>query len=140
MTVLNQIPNVGRILCPITFLAYLGIGALAGSFLTPSRDANGGARAGSLAGLISGVIGGLTWIVILVIYTAALDMESITSLIPSENMRQWAELGIDRDILAALPNQGWAALSGGLFFVIELVAGVGFGAIGGAIFSAARPE
>jgi hypothetical protein len=140
MTLLSQIPGVGCFCCPPTVLAYAAIGALAGFFLLPPRTAGTGASAGAIAGLISGAVGGLIWIVALAVQMAIVGTGDIMSTLDPEVIRQLAELGIDPDTLAVFSGVGGVALGGGMCCLAGLAAGAGFGAAGGAIFAAIKPE
>jgi hypothetical protein len=140
LTLLSQIPTVGCVCCPLTFLVYAGIGALAGFFLTPPRTAGAGAGAGAIAGLISGAVSGLAWSIIMAIQMALTGSEEIVSAIDPQAMQQLAELGVDIDpeMLALFSGAGGVALAGSMCCLTGLAVGAGMGAIGGAIFSAAK--
>jgi len=142
VTLLNQIPGVGCVCCPVTFLVYAGIGALAGFFLTPPRTAGAGAGAGAIAGLISGAVSGLAWSIIMAIQMALTGPEEIVSAIDPEMVRQLAELGVDIDpeMLAMFSGVGGGALVGSLCCLTGLAAGAALGAIGGVIFAAVKAD
>jgi hypothetical protein len=142
MTLLNQIriPGIGCVCCPLTLLAYAGIGVLAGYFLVPPRTPGTGAGAGAIAGLTSGAIGGIVWIIALAIQMAMMDTTDIMANIPPETLRQLTEVGVDPDVFATFSGAGGVALVGGMCCLTGLAAGAGLGAIGGAIFSAIKSE
>jgi hypothetical protein len=142
LTLLNQIsiPGVGCVCCPLTLLAYAGIGVLAGYFLVPPRTPGTGAGAGAIAGLVSGAVGGIIWIIALIIQMATTDAADIMANIPPDTLRQLTELGVDPDMIAMFSGAGGAALAGGMCCLTGLAVGAGLGAIGGAIFSATKPE
>lgn len=142
LTLLNQIKigGLGCLCCPITLLAYAGIGVLAGAFLTPPRTAGSGAGAGAIAGLISGVVGGLVWVIVMFIQMSTMNTADILSSIPPDTLRQLQELGVDPETFALLSGTGGAAIAGGIFCLSSLASGAGLGAIGGAIFSAVKSD
>lgn len=140
MTLLNQIPGVGCFCCPLTFLVYAGIGALAGFFLIPPRTAGTGAGAGAIAGLISGAISGLVWSIVMAIQMALAGPGEIMSYIDPRQMQQLTELGIDPEMFTMFSGVGGVAITGGLCCLTGLAAGAGLGAIGGAIFAAVKAD
>ena len=140
LTLLSQIPAIGCFCCPVTFLAYAGIGALAGFFLIPPRAAGTGAGAGAIAGLISGAASGLTSIIVIAVRMALAGTEEIASYIDPQQMRQLIELGIDPEMLAIFSGVGGVVLGGSLCCLTGLAMGAGLGAIGGAIFAAVKPD
>lgn len=140
LTLLNQIPGIGCVCCPLAFLAYAGIGALAGFFLTPPRTTGNGAGAGAIAGLISGAAGGLVWIIVMAIQVAIGGTGGIMAAIPPDTMRQLVELGVDPEMFAIFSGVGGVAIGGGLCCLTGLAVGAGIGAIGGLIFAAVQSE
>jgi hypothetical protein len=140
MTLLNQIPGVGCVCCPLTLLVYAAIGVLAGYFLVPPRTPGAGAGAGAIAGLVSGAVGGIIWIIVLAIQMTTMDAADIISNIPPETLQQLIELGVDPEMFAMFSGAGGVALTGGMCCLTGLAVGAGLGAIGGAIFSAIRSE
>ena len=140
VTLLSQIPFLNCICCGLTWLVYAGIGALAGYFLTPPRTAGTGAGAGAIAGLVSGAAGGLIWAIIMAIQTAIGGAQNIMSAIDPQVMRQLAELGVDPEMFAIFSGVGGVVIAGGMCCLTGLAIGAGMGAIGGAIFAAAKPE
>jgi hypothetical protein len=140
LTLLSQVPAVGCVCCGLTWLAYAGIGALAGFFLTPPRDAGTGAGAGAIAGLISGAVSGIVWIIILAIQTLLIGPGEFVSALDPEQLRQLTELGIDPKVFAAFTGTGGVALAGGMCCLTGLAIGAVFGAVGGAIFAAVQPD
>lgn len=139
LTLLSQIPAVGCVCCGLNWLSYAGIGALAAYFLAPPRSAGTGAGAGAIAGLISGAIGGLIWTIIMAIQMAIAGTEN---LVDFRTMQQLADLGVDisPEMFAALSGVGGVAIAGGMCCLTGLAVGAGLGAIGGAIFAAAKPN
>lgn len=142
LTLLSKIPAVGCICCGLNWLSYAGIGALAGYFLAPPRSAGAGAGAGAIAGLISGAIGGLIWTIILAIQIAIAGTGDLVSAIDPQTMRQLAELGVDisPEMFAIFSGVGGVVIAGGMCCLTGLAVGAGLGAIGGAIFAAAKPN
>ncbi len=140
VTLLSQIPYVSCICCGLTWLVYAGIGALAGNFMTPPRTAGTGAGAGAIAGLISGAAAGVVWIIVMAIQMVMGGTGEITPFIDPETMRQLVELGIDPEMFARLSGTVGAVIAGGMCCLTGLATGAGMGAIGGAIFAAAKPE
>ena len=142
LTLLSQIPAVGCICCGVTWLAYAGIGALAGYFLTPPRSAGAGAGAGAIAGLVSGVTSGLIWTIVMAVQMAIAGTDTIISAIDPATMRQLSELGVEisPDMLAMFSGVGGVALIGGTCCLTSMAAGAGLGAVGGAIFAAAKSD
>ena len=142
LTLLSKIPAVGCICCGLNWLSYAGIGALAAYFLAPPRSAGAGAGAGAIAGLISGAIGGLIWTIILAIQIAIAGTGDLVSTIDPQTMRQLAELGVDisPEMFAAFSGWVGVAIAGGMCCLTGLAVGAGLGAIGGAIFAAAKSD
>ena len=142
LTLLAQIP-LDFVCCGCTgiqWLAYAGIGVLAGVFLTPPRNAGGGAGAGAIAGLISGVVSGLVWTVVLVIQMLLAGTGDILTGLDPQTIQQMEELGWDPATFAWLSGGlGIAFVSGGCCLA-NLAAGAGLGAVGGAIFGAAKQD
>ncbi len=140
LTLLSQIPGVGCFCCGLNWLSYAGIGVLAAYFLSPPRSAGTGAGAGAIAGLISGGLGGLVWTVIMAIQVAITGTGDIMSAIDPQTMRQLLDLGIDPDMFAIFSGVGGVAIGGAMCCLTGLAVGAGMGAIGGAIFAAAKPN
>jgi len=140
LTLLGQIPTVGCVCCGLSWLAYAGIGALAGFFLTPPRAAGAGAGAGAIAGLISGAVGGIVWIIIMAIQVAFIGTGDIMSAIDPQTMRQLLELGVDPQMFSTFSGVGGVAIAGGMCCLTGLAVGAGLGAAGGAIFAASKAD
>ncbi len=136
VTLLSQIPGICCFCYPLTFLIYLGVGALATFFLQPPREAGSGAGAGTIAGLISGALGGLVWIIAITIQIALTDQGDIMATIDPAAMQQLIEMGIDPEVFALFSGIGGAALAGGGCCMTGIAAGAGLGAAGGAIMAA----
>jgi hypothetical protein len=129
-TLINQLllPASGGLVwvaCGVSSLVYVGIGVLAGFFLTPPRAAGKGAGAGAIAGLISGAVSGAVGYIIMAV-RAARGL-GIPGLDPQQ-MQQLAESGIDPMVLA-IPGA-----------ICGVAIGAGLAAIGGAIVAAVKTD
>ena len=121
--------------CLPYFLVYPAIGVLAVIWTTPPRSAGRGAKQGALTGLVAGVVDSvftLIWMLVLVL------------------------VGVSQQYLERLPVETFDALQeGGMLFlftpsglmvsalcssVVLLVWAVASGALGGAIYAAAKPD
>jgi hypothetical protein len=127
----GALPILGRVFGGLVLLAYAGVGALAGSFLAVPRTAGRGARAGAIAGLIGGAGGGVVWVVAAAIRTALAVWGDIIPFIDLQRIQQPTGPGGGMETLAVM--------IGGLCLT-SLVAGIGAGAVGGAIFGAAKRD
>ena len=112
----------------IGLLAYGAIGALAAWYVTPPRAPGKGAGAGAIAGLISGLVAGIVGV--------ALRYGQIAS---------GAEIpGMTAQQMAVLRQVAESGTSLALILVPSAICVTGIGsalsAIGGAIFSAIRPD
>ena len=114
-----------NVMCGISMLIYVGIGALAGLFLAPLRTPGKGAGAGAIAGLISGGINGVVGFIIISVRLA--QGLGYPGLSP-EQLQQVNEMGMNLQILA-IPG----AICGAAI-------GTGVAAIGGAILAAVKPD
>jgi len=124
----NLLPISGGlvyVVCGVSMLIYIGIGVLAGFFLTPPRTAGKGAGAGAIAGLISGVINGVVGYVIISIRLA--QGLGYPGLDPQQ-MQQLTEMGMDPQLFA-IPGA-----------ICGMAMGAGLAAIGGAIFAAVKSD
>ena len=123
----NLLPIAGNIgltlvICGVSSLIYVGIGALAGIFLASPRVPGKGAGAGAIAGLISGAATGVVGIIMVV--------TGVSSALNSPQMQQLAESGMTVDpTVLAIPGA-----------VCNLAIGAGLAAIGGAILAAVKPD
>ncbi|MCX7680906.1 MAG: hypothetical protein N2508_02885 [Anaerolineae bacterium] len=142
LTLLSQIKIEGLacLCCPVTLLAYAGIGVLAGYFLTPQRTAGSGAGAGAIAGLVGGVLAGLVWTIVIFIQMRTASVADILSSMPADTLRQLQEANIDPEQFARSLGTWAPAIGGGLCCLGSLALGAGLGAIGGAIFSTVKPD
>ena len=142
ITLLNQIPVAfsGCVCCLAAWLAYVGVGALAGHFTPPPRTAGTGAGAGAIAGLISGAVRGLVFGIVMAIQTAVNGTADALSMLDPETLRQLNELGVDPETFSVLTGVGGVALAGVFCCMGALIAGAALGALGGALYSSFRSE
>ena len=142
VTLLNLIPVpfLGCVCCGLAWLAYAGIGALAGRYLDPPRTAGAGAGAGAIAGLISGATRGVIMSIVIAVQTALGSAGDITSMLDPEMLRQLRDLGVDPEMFAVFTGVGGVALAGGLCCLGALAAGALFGALGGVIYSSTNAD
>jgi len=141
LTLLSLIPTVGSCCSCLSILAYAGIGVLAGFYLTPPRQAGKGAGAGAIAGLISGVIGGLASGIITAVQVATMSPREIMSQIPAWQWQQLKEYGVDPRMYESMLREYGSAfgyIGAGLCCLGSLAVGAALGAIGGAVFAAAK--
>jgi len=114
--------------CGVNLLIYLGVGVLAGFFVSPPRTPAQGGGAGAIAGLLGGVISSAVGIAILFVQIS--NGQPIPGVDPQQ-MQLLAESGMNPAVLAISSSIG--ALCG-------LGIGVGLTAIGGAVFAAVKPD
>jgi hypothetical protein len=151
MFVLVILPLVGALLpaegtvvvgctCCITWmLAYAGIGALAGFFLTPPRSTGNGAGAGAIAGAISGVGAGVGRVVMAVLGKvtgiSALQTERIVELFLKWDL-------VDRSMLRSAQPPGWGDIGCDVAVccLASVAIGAALGTLGGLIFAAAKSD
>ncbi len=134
------VPALNCDCCGAELIAYLGIGVLAGFFLTPPRSAGAGAGAGAIAGVISGLVAAVAETVTMAIQAATTDQSELLSMLDPEMLRQLSELGIDLDVFTALTGTGGVALASMLCCAGSLALGAALGAAGGAILAAAKRD
>ena len=146
ITLLSLIPmllpkasTLNCVCCGLEFIVFAGIGVLAGFFLTPPREAGAGAGAGAVAGLVSGLVDGVLSIIIAAIQVAVVGTDFVSVLDP-EQIKMLTDLGVDPSSFATFSGWGGVAIGGGLCCVGYLVIGAALGAIGGAIFAAAKSD
>ena len=138
---LAEVPALSCLCCGLPLLAYAGIGVLAGSFLSAPRSAGTGAGAGAIAGLVSGVVAGVVRIIVMAVRMATSDVgQQVVSLTNPDILRQLAEVGIDPRSLATFTGWGGVGIAGTLCCAASLAVGAVLGAIGGAIFAAAKSD
>ena len=142
LTLLSHIPLpfLGCVCCGVIWLAYAGIGALAGRFLEPPRAAGTGAGAGAIAGVISGAVSGLVWSAVLAVQMALTGTGEIASMIDPDTMRQLTDLGLDPSTIATLSGVSGVGIVGGLCCLAGLAIGAALGAVGGAVYCSTKSE
>jgi hypothetical protein len=143
LTLLSLIPAVGGCCSCLSILAYVGVGALAGFYLTPPRQAGQGAGAGAIAGLIAGAIGGLASSIITAVRAATMTPGDIMQQIPAWQWDQLEQYGMDPGMYEDMMRQYgsvYGYVGAGLCCLGSLAVGAALGAIGGAIYAAAKKE
>jgi hypothetical protein len=106
--------------CGVSSLIYIGLGVLAGYFVTPPRTPGKGAGAAAIAGLISGAATGIMGIILVV--------TGVSSVLDSPQMQQLIDSGMDPRVFV-IPGAA-----------CNLAIGAGLAAIGGAITAAVKPD
>jgi len=144
LALLNLIPALvpslgilGCVCCGVQLLVYLGGGVLAGFFLTAPREAGTGAGAGAIAGALGGVIAGVGQTVAAAVQVAT---GATGAAMSPQVMRQLRELDMDPQMVRMLTGWVGVPIAGGICCLGSLVIGAVLGAVGGAIFAAAKPE
>jgi len=143
LTLLSLIPAVGSCCSCLSILAYVGVGVLAGFYLTPPRQARQGAGAGAIAGLIAGAIGGLASSIITAIRAATMTPADMMQQIPSWQWDQLEQYGMDPRMYQEMMQQYgsvYGYVGAGLCCLGSLAIGAALGAIGGAIYAAAKKD
>ena len=115
--------------CGVSVVLYVGVGVLAGIFLSPPRTAGDGAKAGLIAGLISAVISVGLGVVIMVIRTrSGAPLPGVTP----EQLQMMEEQGMNLGRLTLLSGTIGAVCGAGI--------GAGAAAGGGALLAAIKPD
>lgn len=125
----RQSPILGRVGGGLILLAYVGAGLLAAFFLTSPRSAGVGARAGALAGLIGGAGSGIAWAVAVAVRMIQVSWDGLRPII---GLREMPPAG------PGVTAEAMAIVIGSMCGLTSLLCGAGLGAVGGAIFGAAR--
>lgn len=122
----------------LSWVVYVGAGALAAYWLTPPRSAGDGAGAGAIAGVIAGLVGGIvSTIMAAVMFAIRGGTAAALGQIPPDVMQGLYEAGIDPSMFASIGGVvGISAVCCVIGFIIAAV----LGAIGGAIFAAVKSE
>jgi hypothetical protein len=137
LNLLGLIPMVGCCTFFLGLIAYIAIGALAASYIPPVRAAGQGAGQGALASLVAGLVGSVVSLIISLVQGALMDSSAMVSQIPPELLQQMRDVGVSPEMLAGL---GGAAIMGSLCCVAGMVIAAVLGAIGGAIYAAAKSQ
>jgi hypothetical protein len=139
LNLLGLVPVLGCVSMPLQLLAYVGIGVLAGFWLTPRREGGRAAGQGAIAGLIAAAIGGVVSIALAPV-TLALSggPQAILSQLPAESLEALRSAGIDPNTII---NSGTTAgLTAICCVPVGLLLGAGLGALGGVILAGIKPE
>jgi len=136
LNVIGVVPCVGCFTLILGILAYAGIGALAAYYLPPTREAGTAAWQGALAAVIAALVGGIVQTIIVTIRMAVTDSAAAFSQMPPEVLQQMQEMGLD----ATTMGPTFGLLGGGICCGSGVLLAIILGAIGGAIFAAAKPE
>jgi hypothetical protein len=134
---LIPIPCAGVVFCGLGLLAYAAVGALAAYWMPPVRMASPAAGQGALAAGLASVIGGIVNWIVVTIQFAMTDAATVISAMPQESLQQLRDAGIDP---AAMAGPAAGAVFGGLCCGAGLLIAVILGAIGAAIFAAAKAD
>lgn len=137
LNLLGMIPCVGFITCILGLLAYIGIGALAGYWMPPLRQAGTAAGQGALAATLAAFIGGLVNAIISTIQLAVTDTAAILSQLPAESLQQLEQAGVDPTLFT---GAGFGAAVGSVCCIVGLIFAAILGAVGGAIFAGIKPD
>lgn len=139
LSLIGLIPAVNCCTSLIGLLVYAGVGVLAGFWLTPPRTAGAGAGAGAIAGVISGVGGSIVTTISAIIYGITGKGQSV-ALADPQVLQQLEQAGIDPEMFAVFTGVGGGILGGAICCAGSLAIGAALGAIGGAIFAAAKRD
>jgi hypothetical protein len=133
LTLLGLIPLVGCCTFILTLVLWIGVGVLAGylgSKTNPMQTAGEAAQSGAIAGVLTGLAGGLVTTIVSAIRLASGGTAQVLSQIPSEQLEQLRQVGIDPAIFGGVG--GVAAIVGCCCIVGPLLAAA-LGAGGGAL-------
>ncbi len=138
VALISLIPLVGCLSLPLEWLAYIGIGALAGYWLAPVRQAGRAAGQGALAGLIAGLVAGVMRTVLAPVSLALSGgAQAMVSLVPPESLELFRQADIDPGVLFG-PGV-LTAVTAVCCLPAALLSGVALGALGGVIYAGANP-
>lgn len=139
LSLLSLVPLVSCIAPILQLLAFVGVGALAGSYLPPRRETGRAAGQGALAGLIAGLVGAVVSTILAPISLAASGgTAAMISQFPPETLQQLEQAGLDP---AMFLNTGTVVGATALCCLpTGLIVGALLGALGGLIYASVRPE
>jgi hypothetical protein len=139
LSLLSLVPLVSCISPILQIVAFIGIGALAGSYLPPRREGGRAAGQGAIAGLIAGLVGAVVSTLLAGVGLAtAGGTAAILQQLPPETLQQFEQAGLDP---AMFVNTGTVVGATALCCLpAGLIAGALLGALGGLIYAAAKPE
>jgi hypothetical protein len=141
LSLLGLIPFLACLTAPLTFVAYIGIGVLAASYLPPRRESSKAAGQGALAALLASLLGGIFSTIITVAQAAMGGAAQAFGQIPPEMMQQFRDLGVDPRMFASGAGAvGIAAISGVICCGIGIFIAAALGAIGAAIYASVKPD
>lgn len=146
LVVLNLIGLVqvlGCITAPLTLVTYVVVGVLAASYMPPKREAGTAAGQGALAAVVAGLGGGMVSLVISLVRAGTGGMfqgAQVLSSLPPDIQSQIRDLGVSPEILTGAGGIGAAAVCGSVCCVGGIIFAAILGAIGAAIYAAAKPE
>jgi hypothetical protein len=137
VALIGQIPVLGCLSLPLTWVGYILAGVLAAIYMLPPRNAGAAAGQGALAGVIAQIMGGLVSLVLGVIQASNTDTAAILSQIPKESLDQLRQAGVDPSIFVGPAGTGGVLLvCCGVGVIIAAV----LAAISAAITAAVRPS
>jgi len=148
LAVVNLIPALGACCCCLWPVVYIGVGALAGSFMPPVRDSGTAAGQGALAAVLAQLLGGIVYAVITTIQSATTDMSQVFSDLTTT----WQSAGLDTTALQRTLDSAppWLTgksgglvsglASGGMCLVGGLIVAAILGALGGLVFASIKRE
>jgi hypothetical protein len=139
LDLLGLVPVLGCLSMPLQLLAYIGIGVLAGFWMTPRREGGPAAGQGAIAGLIAAAIGGVVSIFLAPVSLAMSGgPQAILSQLPADSLRALESAGIDPNIIVNPATT--AGLTAVCCVPVGLLIGAGLGALGGLILAGVKPE
>ena len=132
---------VGCFTCFLVYVVYVAAGVLAAYWLPIPRSAGDGAGAGALAGVLAGVIGGIFGMMASAVQFLFLDGSQAISQLPQEFWDMFGDMDIDPNMFASAEvTIGAVLISGTLCCVVGMVIAAVLGALGGAVFAAAKTD
>ncbi len=149
LALVSIIPFAGLCVVPLRWIAYIVIGIMAASYMTPPREAGKAAGQGALAGMVAAAVGGIVSMVISVIqvsiFGGAQQMTDIVRQIPPEVMQQLRDAGIPvRELLSSGTPAGVGLGSAALCSSVCCMGGIAFAAalaaLGAAIYAGMKSE
>lgn len=140
LNLLGIIPCVGIVTCILSWIAYVGIGVLAASYIQPPREAGAGAGQGALAAALAGLVGGVVNMIILAVQATVMGSARILSQVPPDTMRQLEDAGLDPQMFEQFAGPGGALIGGSVCCLGGLLLAAILGAIGGAIYAAMKQD
>ena len=138
MVFVGLIPCLNCIAPLLMLPLYVGVGVLAAYWLPPIRTVGEGAGAGAIAGLLSALIGGVVDAVVsMVNFAITGGSQALMSQIPPDTLRQFREAGVDPSLFT---SAGSVLAVSSLCCIVGLILAAILGAIGGAIYAAAKSD